>query len=284
MPSACSTSIVQAVAKLRDGVSAAKIAATLSCVVVVSSCSATTTAPPSSASPPTSTTSPSSTGAPGVATSVLPVVPCHTSFGAQPSHPFVPRQLPTATPARGVSFYSNGLLTVLAPAGWACGALVAADGAQRLDAYPPGQPDASVTPSRPGAAVVQLDSDYTGHGPGAQLVCPLFPQSPAATFLRGVSPPCPSVPSAEITARLTDDVITFRDPSGVRGTGAGSGGPLLSTGAAVYPQAGPAEPPGGVTVALLSCTLPDDVASVCQAIQADFLVRYSPRFSGAPGA
>jgi hypothetical protein len=75
---------------------------------------------------------------------------------------------------------------------------------------------------------------------------------------------------------LTDDVVTFRDPPSVRGSAAGSGGALVSTGAVVYPQVRPTEPQGGVTVELLSCTLPADLAVLWQAIQADFLVRYPP--------
>jgi len=197
------------------------------------------------------------------APAVLPVVPCSTSYGVEPSgQPFVPHQLPAATAPEGVSFYSNGRLTVLAPAGWACSALVAADGGQRLDVYEPGQADLSTQEVPAGTPVVQLDGEWTGHGPGAQLICPLFPKSPAATFL-GDSLPCPAAPAAEQVTQLTDDVVAFRDTAGVRGTGAGSGGRLASTGDAVYPQMSPS-PQGGVTVDLLSCTLPPALADLCR--------------------
>ena len=73
---------------------------------------------------------------------VLPVISCPTSYGVQPPpSPFVPHELPTTSVVRGLSYYSNGRITVLGPAGWACGALVAADGGQKLDVYPPGKPD-----------------------------------------------------------------------------------------------------------------------------------------------
>ncbi|HXQ60036.1 MAG TPA: hypothetical protein VN799_08045, partial [Acidimicrobiales bacterium] len=216
------------------------------------------------------------------AVAALPVVPCPTSYAAGNNpHPFVPNELPAAVPARGLRFYSNGLMTVLGPAGWACSALVAADGGELLDVYPPGQPDLSVTVISPGSQVVQLEVDYTGHGPGAGLICPLFPDSPAATFESGL--PCPTLPPAESTLRLTDDVVAFSDPPGVRGTGAGSGGPLRSLGDAVYPQVKPAEPPGGVTVAVLSCTLASNVDPLCMSIQADFLVRQAPVYKGSQG-
>jgi hypothetical protein len=214
--------------------------------------------------------------------SVLPVVPCPTSYGVGTgARPFVPRALVAPGPVDGASFYSNGRLTVLAPAGWACSALLAADGGQRLDVYPQGQPDLSTQQAAPGALVVQVDGEWTGHGPGALLICPLFPGSPAVTFLGG-SPPCAAPPPGEQVTRLTDDAVTFRDPGGVRGTGAGSGGPLVSVGAAVYPQVHP-EPQGGVTVAILSCTLTAAQASLCEAIERDFLVRDPPVSVPAPG-
>ena len=211
---------------------------------------------------------------------VVPVVPCPTSYGAgNGSHPFIPRQLPAAGTATGLSFYSNGLLTVLAPSGWTCGALVAADGGQLLDAYPPGSPDYSTHEPPPGATLVQLAVDYTGHGPGAALICPLFPGSPAVTFLQG-APPCAALPPAEQTIHVTNDIVAFTDPPGVKGTGAGSGGSLPSSGDAVYPRIGPSDPPGGVTVSVLSCTLTSTMTHACQAIAADFLVRQAPAYTG----
>jgi hypothetical protein len=232
---------------------------------------------------PSSSTSLASAPATAAIELVLPVVPCATTYGVQNnSHVFVPHQLPAATTDIGgersarLSFYSNGRLTVLGPGGWACTALVATDGGERLDVYQAGQPDLSSQEVPPGTAVVQLDGEYTGHGPGAPFICPLFPSSPGATFLQG-SPPCPRVPAAEQVTRLTDDIVTFRDPVGVRGTGAGSGGPLVSTGAAIYPQLRP-EPAGGVSVHVLSCTLPADTATLCDAIEADFLVRNAPAY------
>jgi len=229
----------------------------------------------------TTTTRSASPAAAPPSTTVLPVVSCPTSYGAgNGSGPYVPRQLPAEGSVTGLSFYSNGLLTVLAPTGWTCGALVAADGGQRLDAYPAGQPDYSAQEAPPGAELVQLDVDYTGHGPGALLICPLFPGSPAVTFLQG-APPCPTRPSAETTTHLTDDIVAFRDPPGVKGTGAGSGGQLESSGDAVYPRVGTNEPSGGVSVAVLSCTLPSDLRTSCQTIETDFLIRRAPSYTGS---
>jgi hypothetical protein len=231
----------------------------------------------SSSSSPASTTT---TALAGSAVTVLPVVPCRTSYGVEPTGtPFVARQLPAAIALGGLSFYSNGRITVLGPAGWACSGLVAADGGQQLDVYEPGRPDLSTHEVPPGTEVIQINSDYTGHGPGAQLICPLFPSSPAATIL-GPSLPCPARAAREHVVRLSGDVVTFTDPAGVLGSGAGSGGSLATIGAAVYPQITP-EPEGGVTVHLLSCTLPATSAEDCDAIKADFLVRNPPNYTPA---
>lgn len=233
---------------------------------------------PTSGLPPTTTTSVPAGPAGGAYPAELPVVACPTTYGVSTgAHPFVARQLPADRDPEGMNFYSNGLLTVLGPSGWTCSALVATDGGQVLDVYPRGLPDLSTHQIAPGTPVVQVVGEYTGHGPGALLICPLFPHSPAATVMGG-NPPCSSVPSGESVSALTNDVVLFRDPPGVRGTGAGSGGAMASTGAAVYPQVGS---PDSVDVRLLSCTLPVAQDEICAAIQGDFLVRNPPYYNGS---
>lgn len=209
--------------------------------------------------------------------SVLPVVPCTTTYGAgSPPSPFVARKLPTTTSIPDLSFYSNGRITVLGPAGWTCGALVAADGGQRLDVYPPGKPDYSIMAAPKGAELIEIQVDYTGHGPGEALVCPLFPGSAVAPVLKESGYRCQKA-TKERTEQLTPDVVAFTDPPDVTGSGTGSGGSLTSVGAAVYPQLS-----GGsgasVNVSLLSCTLPRSDLSVCRAIEGDYLVRNAPLY------
>jgi len=216
----------------------------------------------------------STASSPAVGT--LPVVSCRTSFGAEPSSPFVARRLPATTDLTRLAFYSNGFLTVLGPAGWACGALVAADGGEKLDVFPPGQPDYSTRLPPKGAVLVELEGDYTGHLPGAELVCALFPNSAAAAAVRSSGLPCPSN-EGEKVVHLTPDVVTFTDPPGVTGSGAGSGGSLASQGAAVYPQlqGGSAD---SVDITLLACTLPQRLATLCGAIEGDYVVRNPPQY------
>ena len=127
-------------------------------------------APAVSASTHKSSTSTSHSSAP--APRVLPVISCTTTYGnAAPIGVFVPHQLPTTTSARGMTFYSNGFMTVLGPAGWACTTLLATDGGEVLDVYPPGKPDYTATIVPKGGAVIQIVHEYTGHLPGADVVC-----------------------------------------------------------------------------------------------------------------
>ncbi|HEY2213476.1 MAG TPA: hypothetical protein VGH31_00365 [Acidimicrobiales bacterium] len=207
--------------------------------------------------------------------SVLPVVTCPTTYGAGGrTGVYVPTMLPAITALHGLSFYSNGLNTALAPAGWHCHALVAADGGQVLDVSPPGSPDYSTSEPPKGAKLVQVATDYTGHLPGGELVCALFPHSAAAAAISSSGLKCPTVSSRERVVHLTKDITTFVDPVRVVGVGTGSGGALPSRGAGVYPQVTPT--PQSVDVALLSCTLPAREADLCRAIQSDFLIRYTP--------
>ena len=212
------------------------------------------------------------------AIAALPVISCTTTYGAPPSgSPFVAHQLATTTALRGLSYYSNGQITVLGPAGWACSALVAGDGGQSFAVYPPGKPDYTAVPVPKGTQIVKVFADYTGHIPGADLVCGLFPHSVAVSYVSSGGQPCSALPAGEETATLTPDVVTFSDPPGVTGSGSGSGGPLASTGAAVYPQLAYGAT-DSVNVSLLSCTLPKSEAEVCKAIEGDFLVRNPPAY------
>ncbi len=208
----------------------------------------------------------------------IPVISCSTTYGAPPSGtPFVAHRLPTTTTARGLSYYSNGQITVLGPVGWACSALVAGDGGQALAVYLPGKPDYTAVPIPKGAQVVEVFDDYTGHIPGADLVCGFYPHSVAASFASSDGESCPIPPAREKVATLTPDVVTFSDPPEVSGSASGSGGSLASIGASVYPQLADGDT-DSVDVSVLSCTLPAKQASLCRAIEGDFLVRNAPSY------
>lgn len=195
---------------------------------------------------------------------VLEIVPCATTFGIGPdeSAPAPPKRLPVALPrsaARALAFYSNGRITFLAPKGWECEGIVGADGSEQLQAFPKkGAPGAG---NKLGESVVVV-SDYTGHGPGAQLVCPYFPNSPAARFFGDAGPDCPALPEGRVVERETEDVVTFTEPGG-------------TVGEVVYPQSS-REPSFGAPVTYAECTLRGARRALCIPILDDVLARRSP--------
>jgi hypothetical protein len=128
-----------------------------------------------------------------------------------------------------------------------------------------------------GAQIVEVFADYTGHIPGADLVCGFFPHSAAASYVESPGVSCPTAPAGQKATTLTPDVVTFSDPAGVSGAGSGSGGSLTSVGAAVYPQLAYGAT-DSVDVSLLSCTLPAKQSTWCRAIEGDFLVRNTPTY------
>jgi len=210
------------------------------------------------------------------------VVSCSVQFGVPGSAPlWSPASLPIGLPARTaarVSFYSDGFVTVLAPKGWDCSGLEAADGGASLSVFPTGQANPLESSHPPlSAAGVTVRLDYTGHGPGAELVCALFPGTRAASLAASTGG-CPALPHAETVQHPTPDVATFVDPAGVQGSGEPSGGRNVSRGVVIFPQLQPE--PGSVNVAQASCTLPSGSASLCGPILADFVARDLP----TPGA
>lgn len=206
---------------------------------------------------------------------VVPVSSCPTTHGAdEPTTSPIPTQavasLPSGTAAR-LALYSNGFAAVLGPRAWSCAAVAAANGGRSLSVFPAGHPDPLATDRpAPDAAGVTVFADYTGHGPGAQLVCSLFPQSQAAALARGIGG-CASPPPREQVKRPTPDVAMFRDPPGVSGTGVPSGTRNAASGVVIFPQQTP-EPPS-VPVVKATCSLPSATSRLCSAIIADAVVR-----------
>jgi hypothetical protein len=209
---------------------------------------------------------------------VVPVTSCTTVFGtSDTSTPWVPTQLPVSLPRRTasrVAFYSNGFVTVLGPRGWSCAGVEAANGGRSLSVFAPGHAD-PLAADRPGPDVagVTVLVDYTGHGPGAQLVCSLFPHTRAAALARSIVE-CPTPPRREALERPTPDVAICRDPPGVPGSGSPSGTHNAASGVAIFPQLNPE--PSSVPVAKATCSVPPTVSGLCSAIIADFLTRFLP--------
>src|SRR6202035_4264766 len=99
----------------------------------------------------------------------------------------------------------DGFVTLLGPRGWSCHGVEAADGGRSLSVFPPGQSDPLLGDHLgAGTSGVTAILDYTGHGPGAQLVCSLFPHSAAADLARGIGS-FPAPPTREQLERSTPD-------------------------------------------------------------------------------
>jgi hypothetical protein len=204
---------------------------------------------------------------------VLPVGACSQTSGAPSNGPaWVPTELAGAVPASQTAeleFYSVGTETALGPRGWSCAQLTSADGSSSLAVYPTGQPNpiTSVGPVASGAQVIWEEFDYTAHVPGVDLVCPYFPSFASS------SEPCPNgIPAGEQVHRLTPDVVSITDPSGVKGSLDASGGPIPVSAVMIAPQA--PNLPNGVDVAEESCSIQN--SSLCPSILEDFTIREFP--------
>jgi len=217
--------------------------------------------------------SPSRAGVP------IPVVACVARSGVGASaQPPIPTQLSAAVTTRTAArlrFYSDGYVVVLAPSGWTCTGLEAADGGQSLSVFPTGELDPlSAAGVATDAAGVTARFDYTGHGPGAALVCGLFPASAAARFADQTGG-CTKIPARELVRHPSRDVATFLDPPGVSGSGEPSGDTNPASGAVLFPQLTPE--PGSVNVAKITCTAAKPLAALCPAILNDFVTRARAR-------
>ena len=208
----------------------------------------------------------------------VPVTSCPTiSGGDRATPPRIAARLPLAastTTAARLAFYSNGFVTLLGPRGWSCRGVEAADGGRSLSVFPRAHADPLLGGHLSAdTAGVTAFIDYTGHGPGALLVCSLFPQSAAAALARGITS-CPAPPRREQLERPTPDVVLFHDPPGVTGTGSPSGTHNAASGLVSFPQLRPE--PSSVPVAKATCSLPPSMNALCSAIVADFLTRSVP--------
>jgi hypothetical protein len=207
----------------------------------------------------------------------IPVVPCQATSGtSQRPTAGVPRLLAatmTKASSTRLNFYSNGVITVLGPKGWACTSLFATDGSESLAAFPPGQADPSLSDAPTNAHGVIGRVDFTGHGPGVALVCGLFPDAPAVkSFGPNAGFSC-SLPAAEVTERPTPDLAIFHDPAMIKGSGDLSGGPNAVSGVVILPQSDP----GNVgNVSKETCALASRDSGLCAAIVSDFVVRAFP--------
>ena len=279
-----------------------------------------TTGPASSASSSASSGS-SSTTVPvnGEVAVAFPVVGCgNPAYGGTPiksrtgwNPTILLAPVPTSLVGK-VSFYTDGVHTLLAPTGWTCSLVtpgpgssdqgssttttstdaqagppatptsgqngaIAASGGTTLAVYPANDPNTPVSgPPPPGAEGVFATYATTGTDAGVDLVCPFFAIPSWQSQQSGCSP---TKPVGETTNALTPDITQVSDPAGLVGSMAGSGGQDTVTGVVLFPQIPSAISYGSsIAVAAESCSLTD--ARLCPTILSDFDVREFPVPSG----
>jgi hypothetical protein len=196
------------------------------------------------------------------ATVQVPVKACPTTYAIPGQHFKRPARATLALTAKEasvlVAWAGGGTPIVLAPRGFACTALVGADGGVHVQVAPAGVPGAAET-----GPAVDVEVEGACVGCITSVVCGVFP-----TASRDNGIPCKTPrPARERVVRLLPTVRAFFDPPGVTGTGAPSGGHLAAVGAVVY------VPDRSAFAARVTCTLERADAGSCQSIIADFLTR-----------
>ena len=152
---------------------------------------------------------------PAVADVRVAVQACPTTYGVPGDHPTraTHATLPlTANEASSlVAWAGGGTPIVLAPHGYACKALVGADGGVHVRLAPP---DAGTS-----GPAVDVEVEGSCVGCIAAVACGLFPHAVKDTGFACHTPH----PKGERVARLLPNVRAFIDPAGVRGSGNPSG-------------------------------------------------------------
>jgi hypothetical protein len=159
-----------------------------------------------------------------------------------------------------LSAYSDGVLLVLAPAGWNCHAVVAADGGASITIAA----GSTTRLTEPAITVNFADTD----GTSASLACSLFPAA-ARQLPTGV--PCfARKPHRESTVLASAQTIDFTDPPRVHGDGSPSGGSDPAHGLMTFLPA-----TGGFDgyAFTATCTLPQKQAAICRTVLDDELTR-----------
>jgi hypothetical protein len=214
------------------------------------------------------------------ATVDLPVVSCPTTFGVPPtSAPALPALRPVAVPAgmaARLSVYADteARMELVAPRGWSCTAIDAADGSGGVAVYPRGEklPKGwsdkwSLARTSAVSAVIGLQTSAC-YGCTLGQACRVFPAAAAA--MRGF-PPCPARPAAEKVTPVAAGIAGFVDPPGTAGDGVPSGGQYSARGVMTY------HPRSADGSWMETCTLPSAQTTECTSVLAAFLTWYGQR-------
>jgi hypothetical protein len=201
----------------------------------------------------------------GAAYATLPTVKCKTVVGYRQPATALGATTQVAIPtslSEGLAAYRDRAgTTVVAPVGWACEAGIGVDGSEHVTAYPKGQTNPGEEAGETGD-VVQLDIASACQGCQAEALCTLFPEAkPVSAYYEGIEgAECPEKPLHEEVSYPSSSVALFGDPSGVKGSGVGSGGKDPSVGALTFSEA--------LGVHKVSCTMTAADREICGAIVA----------------
>ncbi len=201
---------------------------------------------------------------PPVAT--IPLVTCSTEHGIDETPSPLPTDVPSPAEAKAgapLAYFAdqNGFLRVLAPAGWQCSALDAADGNTGVEVWPSGGSD----PTTGGHVGIVANRTPACVGCMYEAVCALI-SVPDLAVGQG---PCPTrEPAGEVLHKYATDVIGIRDPAGVKGDADLSGGPDPASGVLIFHPAHPSEADD------TGCALPVTEQEICVASTTDFVSRY----------
>jgi hypothetical protein len=213
------------------------------------------------------------------ATVDLPVVSCPTTFGAPPaSAPARPASRPVAvTPAMAgwLAVYTDAeaRMELVAPRGWNCTAIDAADGSGGVAVYPHGEKLPSTWSAGWALSRTSAASAVIGLQTSACYSCTLSQACrvfPAAAAIRGFLP-CPARPAAEKVTTIGAGIAGFVDPPGTAGDGVPSGGRYPAHGVVTY------HPRSADGSWRETCTLPAAQSAECTAILAAFTSWYGQR-------
>jgi len=291
-------------------------------LILIPGCSSSSLLGPTGSSSPTTSPTPSgpTTTVPinGEVAVAFPVVACDDPANGVTSPTFSTGWKPTVLVAPiptslvgKVTFYSDGVHTVLGPKGWTCSvvapgpagtagqpattttyggsttttttapaatlagqnAALTVRGGVSLAVYPSTAPvPPTQGPPPPGTDGIYATFASTSTPAGIALVCPYAALASWQTQSSGCTT---TKPAGEQTTQPTPDITAVTDPQGVIGGMAGSGGQFAVTGVVIVPQDAQALKYGNaVAVAGESCALSD--ASICPTVLSDFQVREFP--------
>jgi hypothetical protein len=156
----------------------------------------------------------------------VPITRCRNSFGGPPfrkPRPAVERlDLPERL-AKRLAVFATDHYRVLAPRSWHCDAAEGANGTGIL----------TVTPQAGGSRAIEYQDDAGTFGNIVDTACPFF-KSAARGHIELYGYACPRPPAREVYRRVNKNLVFFKDPRRVSGTGAYSGGRYAAVGAVAY--------------------------------------------------